>query len=80
MIVFGTRTAGERVSSIVPFEGFCPSCLGMSTFVVKSPVQRFTLYWIPTIKIGGGGKMYQECQACEAAYVFSTPDVQATVS
>ena len=70
MIVFGTRTKAERVSSIPPFKSYCPACRRHTDFVVKSPVKRFTLYWIPTLKIGGGKNQFQECQACENAYVY----------
>ena len=71
MIVFGYRTKGERVSAIAPFHSYCPSCGTMTEFVAKMPVTRFTLYWIPTIKISGKKPMFQECQICETAFILS---------
>lgn len=75
MIVFGYRTKGERVSSIAPFQSFCPACGTVTQFIAKMPVTRFTLYWIPTIKLSGKKPMFQECQGCETA--FTLPDRHA---
>lgn len=77
MIIWGTRTKGERVPGIQPFEDWCPSCQQRATFVVKRPVKRFTLYFVPTFKIGGSKAMYQECQNCDAAFVYTRKETRA---
>jgi uncharacterized tellurite resistance protein B-like protein len=71
MIIFGTQTKGERVRDLAPFEGYCPGCRQSSTFLVKVPVQRFTLYFLPTFKMGGSEAQFQECQSCKAAFVYA---------
>jgi uncharacterized tellurite resistance protein B-like protein len=38
--------------------------------VVKTPVKRFTVYWIPTFKIGGGKNQFMECTTCESAFLY----------
>ena len=72
MIVFGSRTKGELVPGIEPFNDYCPECRRTRTFFVKKPVTRFTLYFIPTFKMGGDEGMFQECNICETAYVYNS--------
>ena len=80
MIVFGYRTKGERVSSIDPYDSFCPCCGTVAEFVAKMPVTRFTLYWIPTIRLSGKKPMFQQCQNCETAYTLSDQQALQLVS
>lgn len=76
MLIWGTRTKGEVVSNIAPFDSYCPVCKTETRFVVKTPVQRFTLYFIPTFKIGGGREQFQECQLCSSAFVYDAEQSQ----
>lgn len=71
MIIWGTRTKGERVEDYKPFNSYCPVCKKNTQFIVITPIKRFTLYFIPTFKIGGGEELFQECQSCETAFVYN---------